>query len=224
MAKGVVVIDPGHGGSLDAGGSSKNNAVSPSGVLEKNMTLGFAFLVRESLLELAKAADQKIKVFLTRETDTNIGLAARASFAKEKEADIFLSIHFNGFNGVARGTETLVSPKAINSNHEADTTLAKAVQSATFNALKALDANAKDRGVKDQKLGVLNEKSLGKTARACLLEVEFTDVREVDTLINIGADAPRARVAICKAIAGALLANLIANPRARKSKRRKRRQ
>ena len=35
MAKGVVVMDPGHGGNLEIGGSSKNNAVSPSGVLEK---------------------------------------------------------------------------------------------------------------------------------------------------------------------------------------------
>ena len=35
MAKGIVVIDPGHGGTLDTGGSSKNNATSPSGVLRK---------------------------------------------------------------------------------------------------------------------------------------------------------------------------------------------
>ena len=111
MAKGVVVIDPGHGGNLDTGNSSKNNAVSPSGVLEKNMTLRFAFLVRDALKAIALSGAHDIKVFLTRDSDVNLGLADRAAVAKSKKADIFLSIHFNGFNGVARGTETLISPK-----------------------------------------------------------------------------------------------------------------
>jgi len=32
---GIIVIDPGHGGKLEIGGSSANNAISASGVLEK---------------------------------------------------------------------------------------------------------------------------------------------------------------------------------------------
>jgi hypothetical protein len=32
-------IDPGHGGGAEVGGSSHNNALSPSGVPEKNLTL-----------------------------------------------------------------------------------------------------------------------------------------------------------------------------------------
>lgn len=211
MAKGTVVIDPGHGGSLDVGGSSKNNAQSPSGVLEKNMTLRFAFLVRDALAEAAALGGHDVKVFLTRDGDKNLGLSDRARVAKTKKADVFLSIHFNGFNAKTRGTETLIAPKASNSNHGADKALAQRVQTATLNAMKAHDAGAKDRKVKDQKLGVLNESSLGTKARGCLVEVEFIDVPAVDTLLNIGPDSPQVRVDICKAVAGALLADLIAN-------------
>jgi N-acetylmuramoyl-L-alanine amidase len=211
MAKAIVVIDPGHGGTLDAGGSSKNNAVSPSGVLEKNITLRLAFQVREALREIALQNGHDIKIFLTRETDTNLGLSARAGFAKSKKADVFLSIHCNGFDGIARGTETLISPKANNSNHSADKALATAIQKGVFNAIKAHDPNAKDRKVKDQKLGVLNEASLGTKARGCLLEIEFIDVPAVDNLLNIGPNSPQVRTDICKAIAAAIIADILAN-------------
>jgi len=211
MAKGIVVIDPGHGGSLDIGGSSKNNAVSPSGVLEKNMTLRFAFLVQDALNEAAQLGGHDVKIFLTRDTDSNLGLSARAAIGRSKKADIFLSIHFNGFNGTARGTETLISPKAINSNHAVDRALAQRIQKATFNAIKVHDQNAKDRKVKDQKLGVLNEASLGTKARGCLVEIEFIDVPAVDTLLNTGPNSPQVRTDICKAIAQAILDDLIAN-------------
>ena len=211
MAKGIVVIDPGHGGSHDIGGSSKNNAVSPSGVLEKNMTLRFAFLVRDALQEAALLGGHDVKIFLTRDTDTNLALSARAAVGKSKKADVFLSIHFNGFNGTARGTETLISPKAINSNHAADKALAQRVQKATFNAIKAHDSNAKDRKVKDQTLGVLNQANLGTKARGCLVEVEFIDVPAVDQLLNLGPNSPQVRADICKAMAGAILDDLIAN-------------
>ncbi len=211
MAKGIVVIDPGHGGTSEIGGSSKNNAVSPSGVLEKNLTLRFAFLVREALEKAAQLGGHDVKIFLTRDTDVNLGLSARAAIAKTKKADIFLCIHFNAFDGNVRGTETLISPKAINSNHAADKALAQRVQKATLNAVKAHDANAKDRRVKDQKLGVLNQASLGAKARGCLVEIEFIDVASVDNLLNIGVNSPKVREDICTAIAGALLDDLIAN-------------
>jgi N-acetylmuramoyl-L-alanine amidase len=211
MAKGIVVIDPGHGGSVDVGGSSKNNAVSPSGVLEKNMTLRFAFLVRDALREAAALGGHDVKIFLTRSTDTNLALSARAAVGKSKKADVFLSIHFNAFNGTARGTETLISPQAINSNHAADKALAQRVQTAALNAIKAHDGGAKNRGVKDQKLGVLNQASLGTKARGCMIEVEFIDVPAVDKLLNLGPTSPQVRSDICKAIAGAILDDLVAN-------------
>jgi N-acetylmuramoyl-L-alanine amidase len=211
MTKGIVVIDPGHGGNLDVGGSSKNNATSASGVLEKNMTLRFAFLVRDALQDAAQLGGHDIKIFLTRDDDVNLGLAARAAKAKSKKADVFLSIHFNGFNGTSRGTETLIHPTPVNSNHAADKALAQRIQKAAFNALKAHDPKAKNRGVKDQKLGVLKEAHLGTKARGCMIEVEFIDVPAVDTLLNIGPNSPQVRKDICKAIAGAIIEDLTAN-------------
>lgn len=211
MAKGIVVIYAGHGGLLDVGGSSKNNAVSASGVLEKNITLRFAFLIRDALQEIAQLGGHDIKIILTREKDINLGLSARAAIAKSKKADVFLSIHCNGFNGTTRGTETLISPKEINSNHALDKLLATRVQKAAFNAIKAHDSNAKDRKVKDQKLGILNEVSLGNKARGCLLEIEFIDVPAVDSLLNIGPSSPQIRADISKAVATAILDDIIAN-------------
>ena len=48
MAEGRIVIDPGHGGTSETGGSSWNNAVSASGVPEKVMTLQLAFRVKRA--------------------------------------------------------------------------------------------------------------------------------------------------------------------------------
>ena len=153
MASGTIVIDPGHGGNVEVGGSSANNAISPSGVLEKNMTLRMAMLVRDALAKLATEGNHNLTVRLTRETDKNVGLADRAAMAASAKADIFLSIHFNASEQhKARGVETLVSPKDRNSNHADDVALATRVQSAVFNAIKAHDAHTRDRRVKDQAL------------------------------------------------------------------------
>lgn len=207
--KGTVVIDPGHGGALEVGGSSPNNAISPSGVLEKNITLRFAFLLREAILDEAKVGNHQIKVVLTREADVNIGLSSRAEVAKVNKADLFLSIHCNAsMKHNARGVETLVRPKnAGNTNHAADKAFAQNIQTATFNAIKAHDANTKDRGVKDQVLGVLRDEHLG-SARGCLVELEFIDRPEVDTLLNIGPDAPTVRRDVARAIARAVIISM----------------
>jgi N-acetylmuramoyl-L-alanine amidase len=206
---GTIVLDPGHGGSFEVGGSSANNAKSPSSVLEKNITLRMAFLVREQLNALANTEGHNLTIELTRETDKNIGLAARANIAKAKNADLFLCIHCNAFNGKARGTETLISPVASgNTNHAADKVFAQKIQSAVFNAFLAHDPNAKDRGVKDQKLAVLRDSQLGTKARGCLVELEFIDVKAVDELLNIGVNAPQVRNDVAKAIAKVLIAAL----------------
>lgn len=207
--KGTVVIDPGHGGTLEVGGSSPNNAVSPSGVLEKNITLRMAFLVREAILDEAKVGNHQIKVILTRETDTNLGLSKRAEVAKANSADLFLSIHCNAsIKHNARGVETLVRSKSAgNTNHAADKSFAQRIQAAVFNAVKAHDVKTKDRGVKDQVLGVLKDQHLG-SARACLVELEFIDRPEVDILLNIGPGAPAVRQDIARGIAHAVIASL----------------
>lgn len=213
---GVVVLDPGHGGSRKIGGSSPNNATSASGVLEKEMTLDMAKRVQKQLKQIADLAPgSDIKVHLTRSGDTNLGLSDRAQVAEAKNADVFVSIHFNGFNGSVRGTETLILSAANGNVNEAeDRRLAKRIQESMFSAIRKLDPAARDRGVKDgQKLGVLNDVSLGNargdhSTRACLIEIEFIDNPDVDKLLNSGTGSDKARDAIAAAIAEAIVADL----------------
>jgi len=208
-ATGTVVLDPGHGGSVNLGGSDANHAVSPSGVLEKNMTLEFAQLVQTAL-----SSEADVQVILTRTGDVNLSLAARANVARDSGADLFLSIHFNGFNGSARGVEAFVRPaNDDNFNVDEDKEFAALVQKGVFDAIQARDPGTKDRGVKEMKLGVLRDSSLGNTAanhpcRACLLEIEFIDVPAVDALLNTGPDAPAVRAEIASAIKDAIVAAL----------------
>lgn len=216
--KGIVVIDPGHGGNRRLGGSSPNNAVSASGVLEKVMTLELAQAIAAALDALARRRrGLRLEVHLTRESDRNLGLSARAAVAAETGADVFLSLHYNGFNGRVRGTETWILSEANgNVNVAEDRGLADRVQAAVFAALARHDAAARDRGVKDnQRLGVLADLSLGNTrerqrTRACLLEVEFIDVPAVDRLLN-GDDADAVRADLAASIAEAIVDDLDAN-------------
>lgn len=213
---GVVVLDPGHGGSEKIGGSSPNNATSPSGVLEKTMTLDMARRVQKHLKKMAELTPgSDIRVHLTRSGDSNLGLSDRAQVAEAKNADVFVSIHFNGFNGAVRGTETLILSEANGNMNEAeDQQLAERIQAAMFAAVRKLDPAARDRGIKkDRKLGVLNDVSLGNTrgehnTRACLVEIEFIDHPDVDALLNTGAGSAKARDAIAAAIAEAIIGDL----------------
>ena len=114
----IIVIDPGHGGEAKVGGSSPNNARGPSGLLEKAATLAIA----RRLVPVLEA--QGHTVILTRDGDVNVGLSARAHVARDRQADAFVSIHFNGFNGRTQGTETFVHARS----GAPSTALAKLVQ------------------------------------------------------------------------------------------------
>ncbi len=182
----VLVIDPGHGGSTAVGGSSPNNATGPNGTLEKNLTLQVGLLMRDAL------AANGHTVVLTRTSDTNLGLEARATLARSASADAFLSIHFNGWpDPKVQGTETFVHTQASASS----LALAKMVQA------QALDATGlADRGVKKMDLGVLVPSRHADKTAACLVELSFlTDPKEEHRL----ADA-----AYLKQIADALCAAL----------------
>lgn len=87
-----VVIDPGHGGR-DPGTGSEN------GIPEKNINLAFANVL-SSLLE----ADPNYEVFMTREEDMSVKLPKRVQFARNKNADLFISIHADwSINSLAKG-------------------------------------------------------------------------------------------------------------------------
>ncbi len=91
--RGVVVIDPGHGGK-DPG------AVGPSGVREKDVVLSIAKYLRDELEELGFDA------VLTRYGDVFLPLSERTQIANRAGADIFVSVHCNaGRSASAHGTQ-----------------------------------------------------------------------------------------------------------------------
>ncbi len=156
--KPIIVIDPGHGGSTKIGGSSPNNAKGPNGLLEKNLTLDMANRVAATLAAQAS-------VFLTRAGDTNLGLSDRAKFARDKNASVFLSLHFNGFDDTkVDGTEAWVARKASQGSRDFARTLLGKVVGTT---------NVRDRGVREGDLGVLLPSRHAAGTSACLLEVSF---------------------------------------------------
>ncbi len=165
MAK--IVLDPGHGGTTKIGGSSPNNAIGPTGLLEKTVTL-----------DLAQRAEALLKakghtVTLTRKTDKNLGLADRAKVAKSSAAPVFLSIHLNGLDGKVQGTETICH--LTHNSLSAD--LCRAVQKRVVAATGHKDRNAgHPGGVKRQALGVLKPSLHHVQTGCCLLEVSFMDV------------------------------------------------
>lgn len=213
------MIDPGHGGETNETGSSANNATShTSGILEKELTLDFGLRTRAALRALRMDENRNVRIHLTRDNDENWKGAVRASVGRDNGADILLSIHFNGANSVARGTETLIRPRASNMNFDEDTALAQRVNEAAYNAILAHDAGARNRGIKSEReLAVLSDSSLGNTAayhplRSALLEVEFIDNQTVDELLSVNEGHELVRQDVCDAVAGALLEDLRRNP------------
>lgn len=90
-----IIIDPGHGGK-DPGAHGKLYK-------EKDITLAIAL----DLKNLIHEKYPEMKVILTRSRDEFIELDDRASMAKKKKADLFISIHCNAnTNSESRGTET----------------------------------------------------------------------------------------------------------------------
>ena len=213
MATATIVIDPGHGGSGSIGGSDGNHAVSASGVKEKDLTLLFANLVITELQSAATSGGHTLNIVMTRTGDTNLSLAARANVARNNHAQRFLSIHFNAFNGVSRGVETYIRRAQDNVNLEDDRRFARRVQNAVFDVIEGFDSGSNDRGVKEERFGVLNDAALGNTnggnCRACLLEVEFLDVPAVDVLLNTGPNAGAVRQSIAQAIAKAIIKDIV---------------
>ena len=167
----IIVLDPGHGGSAKLGGSSPNNAVSrPRGILEKQLTLDVARRAKARLQAAGHA------VWLTLNADVNVALAGRAALAARKRADIFVSIHFNGWTTpTAQGTETFSWPGAPSrSERLARAVLAEAVKATGY-------AN---RGAKTETFGVLDPSRHLAITAACLVELSFITAPAEDARLD----------------------------------------
>lgn len=96
----TIVLDPGHGGS-------ETGAVA-NGIQESTLTLQVAKLLKSRL-------EQKmpLRVVLTRTEDVEVPLAQRVALANQNKGDLFISLHFNSYQGArARGAETYFLSRA----------------------------------------------------------------------------------------------------------------
>ena len=94
----VFALDPGHGGE-------ESGAISPLGVMEKDINLLWA----ESLADLLRS--RGARVYLTRRGDETVSLPERIRRAQAANAHIFLSLHNNATTAwgnavAAQGTST----------------------------------------------------------------------------------------------------------------------
>lgn len=97
----VVVLDPGHGGD-DPG-------VEAEGTREKDLTLELARALKPELERRLRA-----RVVLTRDRDVALSAEQRAEAANRARADLFLSLHFDGFPSAdARGATAIVAPAIV---------------------------------------------------------------------------------------------------------------
>lgn len=77
----TIVLDPGHGGIDDGARGTR-------GTMEKDITLEFAEVLRDRLSRYKGA-----EVFMTRDSDVFVALGDRTGFARQHDADLFISIH-----------------------------------------------------------------------------------------------------------------------------------
>lgn len=95
----TVVIDPGHGGT-------ESGAVAQGGELEKDLNLKIARYLCDYLSEY------DVTVYMTHDglSGGELEIFDRAIFAREKKADLVLSIHLNSIEeGTANGAEVWVT-------------------------------------------------------------------------------------------------------------------
>lgn len=143
-----------------------------------------------------------IKVFLTNPnpaTVSDIALSTRASLANDywlrnsKPKSIFISLHANAFSSAsARGTETYHASNASTTSKN----FAKVLNNEIVKAMKVLDPNAKDRGVKSENFTVIYKASMPSV----LVEYAFyTNLDDLKILKNNRNELVEATVkAICQ--------------------------
>jgi N-acetylmuramoyl-L-alanine amidase len=169
-----IVIDPGHGGK-DVG------AIGQSGTLEKDVTLTLATNLQRELENKTGAT-----VILTRDKDVTLSLKDRLELAKSKNADLFISIHFDAF------TSNEVNGITTYYNNEADRSLAALIHRHLFKQ----DMGTRDRGVSFGDFFVLRE----NTKPSILLELGYISNAEDEQRIKSQTYQTQASTAIVEGV------------------------
>ncbi|MBU8771515.1 SH3 domain-containing protein [Cytobacillus oceanisediminis] len=170
-----IVIDAGHGGK-DTG------AIGPTGLLEKDVNLATAFLLKTEL-ERSGAI-----VNLTRSTDIFLELAERTAIANSSNYDAFISIHADSFSSTSRGSTTFFN-STVNFNGPKSEELADSVQKYMVSSLGTYN-----RGVKEQEFYVNRMNQLP----SILVELAFISNPNEESLLRSTAFRQKAAEGIRK--------------------------
>ncbi|MBU9713713.1 N-acetylmuramoyl-L-alanine amidase, partial [Bacillus tamaricis] len=149
LSRKTIVLDAGHGGS-DPGAIA-------NGMRESDLVLDIS-LRTKALLEAQGAT-----VIMTRTRDVYLTLAERAAIGNNSNADIFISVHANAFNGTANGTETFWNNRYAGQN---SSKLAHSLQNAVVRKM-----GTTHRRVAQESFHVIRETRIP----SALLEVGFMD-------------------------------------------------
>lgn len=141
--RGLIIIDPGHGGE-DDGTKSKIKPI----YLEKYLNLTTAKFLSSYLEQLG------YQTLMTRSDDTFIPLKARAEFANERRPMLFVSVHFNSApSAEAKGIEIFYFKSIENQTR---TVSSKSLATAILNEM-VRSTSAPSRGVKHGNYAVIRE-------------------------------------------------------------------
>lgn len=156
----MVIIDPGHGG--------EDEGCERDGVLEKDINLQLALALQIKLKEMG------YEVIMTRNDDTTLTLDERIEIANDSNADIFISIHQNAYEGEeASGVEIWCGSET----DDAESRLAKLLHRYL---LKKTESTDRGLQVTDE-LKVIRETKMP----ACLVETGFlSNDRERELLLD----------------------------------------
>jgi len=170
----TIVIDPGHGG-WDPG------AIGPTGLTENEVVMDISNRLYNMLNENTAA-----NVYMTRYSDIGLSLSRRAEIARNHNADIFISVHNNGFGSPsANGIETYThNTNALRSTYS----LASSVQNRMVSAL-----NLRDRGVKTANFSVLRNT---RNMKSILVEIGFITNPHEESLLRQSSYRQKAAQAI----------------------------
>jgi len=172
----LVVIDPGHGGP-DPG------AIGIGGIRETDVVLDVSKIVKKLLSE------KGVKVRLTRQTEVDLDLPPRVSFANRSDAGIFVSIHANASRGKRRDINGL---ETFYYRGWKGRLLAKKIQK----QILRVSPGSPDRGVKQGRFYVIKNTNMP----AVLVEVGFLTGRLDSRRLEKTTHRKRLAYAIAKGI------------------------
>jgi len=180
-----IVIDPGHGGH-DPG------AIGPSGLKEKDVNLKIAKALKEKLERDGKKYGIT-HVSLTRDKDEFIKLENRTTIARQRKADLFISIHCNAARSRnAQGIETYILSLTNDKNALELAARENAYSSQDVSdmedLLKGIIRNSKIDGSKE--LANMVQNSVVSQINRKYGNVSNKGIKKAPFVVLIGADVP----------------------------------